>query len=107
MEVAETVIRRGERGLVHLRQGHNDGFRVVGGINYNTDTLQFKYDKKYVGLTIEIIYHDADGRERSYNKTLEKNCAMSWVNENAIENTNFGSIFFSCNEEVFFEFGLG
>ncbi len=106
MEKVETIIRRGERMPVHVKPNEAAGFRVQDGIDYNLDSLQFKYAEKYVGKTITIKYKDANGHETSYGKELEKGGVMSWMNKNAIESPNFGSILFSCSQEIFFEFGF-
>lgn len=106
MEKQPKVLRKGERALVHILPNQQEEFVVVNGIDYNSDTLQLKYDEKYANSMIKITYFDANGTKRSYTKTLDRKGFMSWMNNTPVENSNFGFIGFTSIQEVIFDFSF-
>lgn len=106
MENFTIPLNRGERRAIHLAPNKIEVVRVMGGINYNLNTLHLKYDNKYSGTTITVTYSDANGNVIEYARILEFGGIMNWMNEEPIEQPNFANIGFSARQEVFFEFSF-
>lgn len=106
MEKTLKTLRKGERALVHITPNQEEQFAVINGIDYNLDTLQIKYNEKYANSQITVAYFDANGTKISYPVTLDKNGFKSWMNDEPVENPNFGFIGFTSKQEVIFDFSF-
>lgn len=104
MEKIQNAIHKGQAIAVHVSPGDDVLYPVADGIDYNLATIYIKYSDRYAGLILTVIFRDANGHEKRYNKILDKGKGMSFMNDKPIDEPNFGFIGFACNTEIYFDF---